>query len=139
MNTENQAIAKEEHHNAIGKHLPEGFQPATEPLDIPNLPYINRIKEFYTQAKPAMSRHLAQRKRMVLAQQLEIASRYNARFERLHMHDTGGCSCWTAQCGCLAAQHPVLLHCLAGPLVCLALIYVNLCSNDMDATKVQHA
>ncbi len=92
VNTENQAIAKQQHWESVGKHLPEGFVAATEPLDIPNMPLVKQIQADFAAAKPAMLRHLAQRKRLVLAKQMEIASRYNAEFERLHQHDTGASS-----------------------------------------------
>ncbi len=89
VNSENQAIAKQQHWESVGKHLPQGFVAATEPLDIPNLPLVKQIQADYAAAKPAMLRHMAQRKRLVLAKQMEIASRYNAEFERLHQHDAG--------------------------------------------------
>lgn len=104
MNIDNQAVAKEEHHNAVGKHLPEGFQPATEPLDIQSMPMIKQIQEDYALAKPAMLRHLAQRKRLVLAKQLEIASRYNAEFERLHEREKGEHSLIMQPCNCVQSD-----------------------------------
>jgi hypothetical protein len=92
VNTENQAVAKQQHWESVGKHLPEGFVAATEPLDIPSMPLVKQIQADFAAAKPAMLRHLAQRKRLVLAKQMQIASRYNAEFEQLHQHDTGASS-----------------------------------------------
>ena len=89
VNSENQAMAKQQHWESVGKHLPQGFVAATEPLDIPNMPFVKQIQADYAAAKPAMLRHMAQRKRLVLAKQMEIASRYNSEFERLHQYDAG--------------------------------------------------
>ena len=87
MTADNQATAKEEHYNAIGKHLPEGFQAASEPLDIS--PIVKQIQQESAATKPAMLNHLRQRRRLVLAKQVEIASRYNAEFERLQQEEAG--------------------------------------------------
>ena len=92
VNSDNQAIAKQQHWESVGKHLPEGFVAATEPLDIPNTPLVRQIQADYAAAKPAMLHHMAQRKRLVLAKQMEIAGRYNAEFEQLHQHDAGAIS-----------------------------------------------
>lgn len=92
VNSENQAIAKQQHWESVGKHLPQAFVAATEPLDIPNMPLVKQIQADYAAAKPAMLRHMAHRKRLVLAKQMEIASRYNAKFEQLHQHDAGATS-----------------------------------------------
>ena len=108
VNSENQAIAKQQHWESVGKHLPEGFVAATEPLDIPNMPMVKQIQADFAAAKPAMLRHMAQRKRLVLAKQMEIASRYNAESERLYQHDAGASSLMvSAHCqACAYPPHP---------------------------------
>ena len=89
MQQESHAIAKEQHDKAIGQHLPEGFQPASDLQDIPSLPWIKQIRQEYKLNKPAMMRFMAQKKREKLKQQLEIASQYNANFDKLDKHDEG--------------------------------------------------
>ena len=89
MNRENRAVAEEEHYKAVGQYVPEGFQPPSQPQDLTQLPLALKIRDDYAAAKPAMLRFLAQRKRMALGKQMQIASRYNAEFERLHARHTG--------------------------------------------------
>ena len=86
---DNLASAQQQHFEAVEQHLPQGFQPATEALDIPSLPYIQQIQKDYQRNKQAMLEYMRQQRNKVVHKQRKIAALYDATFAELHKHDSG--------------------------------------------------
>lgn len=70
--------------------VPPGTIPvATDRIDVPSLPLVQKIVADHECQKHTMMRHLRQRRDAKVRKQIGAAARYNAAHEQLQMHSEG--------------------------------------------------